>query len=144
MMTRPVLVFLCLTTLALATASAPAVAYRSPFIGKWTAIDPVDGSTLTAHITGSPNAELHFYEYDNYASGCITVLPANPDEQPVGTLIGRGPVTPAGVFEVSGTITCIDLTTGATVVLPGTTISFTYNPATDTLLSNWNELFHRI
>jgi hypothetical protein len=144
MKTSSALVILCLATLILATASPLAFAKKSPFVDFWTATDPVDGSTLTAHIYGSPQGALHFYEYDNYASGCISVLPADPNEVPVGTLTGAGTLTSPDVLAVSGQVTCIDLTTGATVVIPGYYVTFTYNPSTDTMLSSWNELFHRI
>jgi len=123
--------------------AAAAKSSNSPFVGIWRATDPVDGSTLTAVITGSQAAGFSFFEYDNYASGCVSVLPPDPGVKPVGTITATGNLVSKNVLSVSGTVTCIDLVTGATWQ-SSYSYTLTYNPSAHTLLSNYNELFHRI
>ena len=72
-----------LATLTAVPVSAAAPA--SPFIGTWTSIDPVDGSTQHLTIRGGANLQMEYV--DEFATTCVEVGAQTPVF--TGVLTGR-------------------------------------------------------
>jgi hypothetical protein len=83
---RHALVALAALLLSLAVG-LPGGAPGSPFAGRWTSIDPGDGSTQLLDVAGGPNPSVRFE--DLAASGCA----ANGDDSIDFIAQGRGVVT---------------------------------------------------
>lgn len=117
-----VAVALVLAALAVMSfAGAPQGGPSTVFEGRWTAIDPADGSRLNLKVGAGPNPEVHFE--DNLASGeaCFA------DEVKVFTADGVATIS-GGRLEASYA------GGGCGAVLVAVEHSYVYDPDTDTLV----------
>ena len=64
-------VVLALAMLAALSAGPASAGATSPFVGTWTSIDPVDGSTQHMTIRGGTNLQIEYV--DEYATTCVNI-----------------------------------------------------------------------
>jgi hypothetical protein len=122
-----------ITAIALAALVVSNVVARTPsdpFKGVWTSID-TDGSNQTVSFGGGRDTRAVHY-FDDGASAC-----GWPDINVTATLTGMG--------EVSGTSLTVDVAgqCNGTGQLLSSTIAFTYDSSTDTLLDSFGVTWYR-
>jgi predicted amidohydrolase YtcJ len=124
---------------ATSAASASASARSDPFAGSWSTVDPTDGSAMTLQIiTG--NGGYTVVLVDNAASTCGTDTSGKPRyaAEVDATGMRQGNVLHTTVTSV----TC--LSRPPTTTVRSSTIDYTYQSTTDTLLDNaQNAIWHR-
>ena len=132
-MRKVVLVAIC--SLVLAGVAMGAGAAASPqddvFRGSWTSIDN-DGSHQTLDIQGSGRGGHHaMFYFDDAATGQCDGSPAHAQ--------GSGEVD-GNTLVMTGTLTCMP---GGNPLRFRLSITFEYDPGTDTLTDDFGVLWHR-